>query len=69
MKESIINNISKTLTVLSKTVFNNSGEHFTFSGDAKTKEAIMYNAICKGLRDAGFTVWRCHVSNEIKITA
>lgn len=63
-----IKSITTALNLLSKEVFSDTEKHFTFCGISKTSEALMYNLFRKGLQEAGFTVWRCFVSNEIKIT-
>ena len=63
-----IKSMNTALTLLAKEVFRDAEKHFTFCGISKTNEALMYNLFSKGLQKAGFTILRCHVSNEIKIT-
>ena len=63
-----IKSMTTALNFLSKEVFSDTEKHFTFCGVSKTSEALMCNLFSKGLREAGFTVWRDFVSNEIKIT-
>ena len=63
-----IKSMTDALNLLAKEVFSDTAKHFTFGGITKTGEALMYNLFSKGLQEAGFTVWRDQVSNEIKIT-
>ena len=63
-----IKSMPTALNLLAKEVFSDTKKHFTFWGIPKTNEAKLYNHLRMGLQCARFTVWRCHVSNEIKIT-